>query len=383
MKHFLYFIPIVIFTTACSSSSKHLDKGHYETALKKAALKLRKKPNKYQEVDVFNTAYAKLHQKDSDAIVRLKQQGNPENWSKIHQLYSKMDKRQELALSLPAEGINIPEKKFYKEMEEAKNNATAYAYAKGEELLSHHNRFDAREAHKRFMEVKSYNKHYKSVNQRIEEAIAMGTTNVFFTVKENARVVMPVELQEALQHIYVDDMDAPWINYDNMIDTALVYHYSIVLELKNIVISPEQLKEQKSTQTKEVEDGFEYELDANGNVKKDSLGNDIKHTKYKTIRCDVRRFHQLKNVHMNGFLTYFDNAKNKHLKREPIAADAVFEHFYATANGNLNALDNETRNELNLEPVPFPSNAQLMLQAGDVLKGVTKNIISNNKGIIR
>lgn len=91
----------------------------------------------------------------------------------------------------------------------------------------------------------------------------------------------------------------------------------------------------------------------------------------------------MKNVHMNGFLTYFDNAKNKHLKREPIAADAVFEHFYATANGNLNALDNETRNELNLEPVPFPSNAQLMLQAGDVLKGVTKNIISNNKGIIR
>ena len=44
------------------------------------------------------------------------------------------------------------------------------------------------------------------------------------------------------------------------------------MRLTNIEVSPEQIKEREYEDTKEIEDGFEYVLDGNGNVAKDSSG---------------------------------------------------------------------------------------------------------------
>ena len=78
---------------------------------------------------------------------------------------------------------------------------------------------------------------------------------------------------------------------------------------------PEEVKENNYSETKEIEDGFDYELDANGNVKKDTAGNDIKIIKYKTIRCNVKELHQFKTARISGTIDYLDNYNNKLLKR--------------------------------------------------------------------
>ena len=150
-----------------------------------------------------------------------------------------------------------------------------------------------------------------------------------------------------------------------------------------IEVSPEQLKETTVTETKEVEDGFDYILDANGNVTKDSLGNDIKVPRYKTVSCEVVDFHQNKTARLTGAIEYYDNATDKLLKTDPITSDAHFEHHYAIARGDVNALTPETAKRLDSKPLPFPPDEPMIIQAGEVMKKMTKDIIIRNESFLK
>ncbi|NQX97300.1 MAG: hypothetical protein HRT73_05385, partial [Flavobacteriales bacterium] len=256
-------------------------------------------------------------------------------------------------------------------------------YAKGSQLLKIDNRFEARKAYSRFLEVKRYSKHYKDVDEKIAEAKFKGITNVFFTIEDHSNVVAPQGLINEIQRINMDELNGKWKNYDTYIDTNKIYHYSIFLNIKLIDVSPEEVKENNYMESKEIEDGFDYALDANGNVKKDTLGNDIKIPKYKIITCHVKEIHQFKTARISGVIDYIDNYSDKLLKSEPITSDTKFEHHYAIANGDLNALKQSTRNKIGADPLPFPADEPLVLQAGDVLKEMTKGIIVRNKSFLK
>ncbi len=383
MKRLLIFISITSIIFACKSSSKQLEKGNYDAAMETSAKKIKKDPGKFEEVDVFNNAYKMAYLRDNTDVERLKNSGDPANWSQIYTIYSRMNKRQDLAKTLPPVGINYEERDFIPEMENSKTKATEYAYAKGMELLGKNDKLAARDAFGRFVEAKGYMPNFRDVDDKIAEAKFNGTTNVFFTIEDKSQVVVPKSLMEELQAIQVNDLNADWINYDNDVDSNKIYHYSIILTMKEILVSPEEVKESIAQESKEVQDGFTYVLDAHGNVKKDTLGNDIKIPKYKTINCAIKRVNQRKTARISGFIYYFDNITNKQIKADPITSDALFENFYAVANGDLNALKPETQKELQSAPVAFPPTPDLIIQAGNVLKGMTKDIIVKNKSLLK
>lgn len=383
MKYFIIYIFSIALLIGCASSSKKYDKGDYDSAMEISAKKIKKDPGKFEEVDVFNDAYRMAYVKDKAEVERLKAEGNPANWSKIYTIYVRMNRRQELAKTLPPVGIVYEEQDFESEIENAKTKATEYAYAKGVEQLGKNDKLAAREAYSRFVEAKSYITNFRDVDEKIAEAKFKGTTNVFFTIEDKSKVVAPKALMEELQAINVDDLDKDWLNYDNTIDSNRIYHYSIILSMTDILVSPEEMKESIVQESKEIEDGFSYVLDANGNVKKDTLGNDIKIPKYKTIHCAIKRVQQRKTARITGSLNYYDNITNKLMKSEPITSDALFENFYAVANGDLNALSPQSQKDLQTQPVPFPPSPDLIIQAGNVLKGMTKDIIVKNAGYLK
>lgn len=384
MKNILAFLVTTIIFFSCSSSSKQLEKGDYDAAMQKAAKKINRDPGKFEEVDVFNDAYRMAFIKDNSEVMKLKKAGNPANWGQIFTIYSRMNKRQELAQSLPSVGVIIYEEQvFTTEINNARNKATEYAYAKGIELLASNDKIQSRDAYSLFMTAKQYTPNYKDVDQKIMEAKLKGTTNVFFTIEDQSKIVAPKQLMVDLRSVQVDDLDKGWLNYDNVIDTNLIYHYSIILTMTEIIVSPEELKENISQESKKIEDGFDYVLDENGNVKKDSLGNDIKIPKYKTIYCAVKRVTQRKTARISGNINYYDNLTDKLMKSEPITSDALFEHFYAIANGDIAALSPQSIKDLQSEPAPFPPSEALIIQAGDVLKEMTKDIIVKNKDFLK
>ena len=384
MKKYITVFILIASIIACKSSSKKLEKGDYDSAMNISAKKIMKDPGKFEEVDVFNDAYRLANAKDITEINQLKQIGDPANWSKIFFLYSNLIRRQELAAKLPPVGINYDKTDYSKDIENARNQATVYAFEKGNELLLTNNRFDARKAFNLFIEAKNFTPNYPLVDEKIAEAKYFGTTNVFFRIENNANIVAPQTMMDNVQSINIDDLDANWLNYDSYIDTTLLYHYSIILNMELIAVSPEELKETVSSESKEIPDGFDYVLDANGNVKKDSLGNDIKITKYKTISCTVKRYQQRKAAKIAGTLNYYDNLSSNLIKTDPIVSEAFFENFYGLVFGDLAALSPETQKQLNANrPMPFPPSEALIVQAGEVLKAMTKDIIVKNKGVIK
>ena len=139
------------------------------------------------------------------------------------------------------------------------------------------------------------------------------------------------------------------------------YAYVILVNIKAIDVSPEALKEVHYTESKEIEDGFTYLLDKNGNVVKDSLGNDIKIPKHKTITCTIVETQQKKTALITGTLDYLNNESNQLMKTDPITAQAFFENYFATASGDLTALSDSTKKKIGNKFIPFPTNPAMIL----------------------
>lgn len=383
MKKLLFLFISISFLVACSSSSKKLESGNYDAALKKSAKKIRKSPGKFEEVNTFNAAYKGAYNKDNAEITRLKQQGNPANWSKIYKIYVRMKGRQDLASSLPPVGLEYQERDYDSEILTAKNNATEYAYAKGDELMAKNDRMEARKAYNYYREAKGYVSDFKDVDQKIALAKKAGITNVFFRIEDNAEMLVPQEMMQEIQSIDVNDLDKGWVNYDSYIDTTTLYHYSVILSVKLIEVTPDNLAKTHAVEKKEVPDGFDYVLDGNGNVMKDTLGNDIKIPKTKTIQCNVTRYHQTKSARISGDIEYYDNSSDQLLKKEPIVSESFFENRYVLPLGNIEALSPQTQKELNTKPMPYPYPDALILQAGDIMKAMSKEILVNNKTFLK
>lgn len=380
---------IPVFLISCSSSSKLMKSGNYDAAIRKSAKKLKKKKQNDKEIIVLEQAFMKANDRDRERIAFLKKEGRPDNWDEIFGVYSRMSQRQNivkplLPLRIAGQGrdAGFVMVNYDDEIIQAKKNATEYFYAHALSLLAKNNRADARQAHAELMRVKSYSANYKDVDKELIRAKNIGTSYVLFKMKNTTGVPLPPSFEDELTKISLAELNGQWLSYQTHEDKNFTYDYVIVVNMKNINVSPEAVKETNFTETKIVPDGFQYALDANGNVRKDSAGNDIKIPKTKTISCNVIETYQSKKAIIAGTLDYINNSTGQLLKTDPIASENFFEHRSFAAIGDIKALKPETKEKLGNRPVPFPSGFDMLLQAGQVLKGMTKNIIVANKGII-
>lgn len=128
-----------------------------------------------------------------------------------------------------------------------------------------------------------------------------------------------------------------WVNF-YYLDNEMPYDYKLVFIIKNIYISPDYTDYNDYTETKTIEDGFEYVKDDNGNVLKDTLGNEIKVAKYKDIQCHVIETFQEKTANIEGYVEIYSGNELTISDGLPISASYVYEHQSATYTGDINAL---------------------------------------------
>lgn len=197
-------------------------------------------------------------------------------------------------------------------------------------------------------------------------------------------MVLPKGFWEEVSKITTKDLNFEWVNFDNYPDTNKYYDYYAVLNINNIIIGPDLIKETPLTESKKVQDGFEYVLDEKGNVKKDSLGNDIKVPKYKTITCTVMRTEQKKAVTVSGNLEIYSSYDNQLLTRVPVKADAFFENYFSrVVSGDINALSDQTKKTLGGQLLPFPSTPDMIMRSTDILKDLTKKALYDNRHLFK
>lgn len=378
----------LVFFISCSTSKqieKSLSAGNYDQAIYDAIGKLQTNKDKKGKADfiaMLQEAYNKANERDLNNINFLKKDNNPENYLRIYDMYVGLNKRQELIKPLLPLAINGKALKFditdySSQIITFKNNASLNLYNNASALLKSKNKLDFRQAFNSFQDIEAINPNYKDVRNLMELAHHKGSDFVLVDMINDTRKIIPKRLEDDLLNFSTYGLNNLWTVYHNNPVEKTTYDYNMRVNLRDINISPEQIKERQIIKEKQIADGKKDLLDSKGNKVKDSLGKVIQVDKMITLRCEYFESTQFKSVQVAGNVEYID-LKNKQLVDAfPISSEFVFQHIFATSKGDRRALETSLLPFLNNRRVPFPTEEQMVYDTGEDLKLQLKKIISS------
>ena len=389
MKKFTFIIVAFLFLNACNSSKKvekTISKGDYDHAIEIAVKKLSKNKDskkKQKYIVLLEDAFSKAVNKDLDNLNRFELDQNPAIIEQIYETYVALDKRQELIKPiLPLHIIkenrnaNFVLTDYSSKLSNSKATLSDYLYSNAKELLKTATIKDARQAYKDLEYLDNINPNFKDVDQLLDKAHFKGTNFVLVHLENQTNQIIPRRLEDDLLNFDTYGLDKFWTVFHNQKEKNIDYNYNLSLLFKQIDISPERFVEKQTKLEQEVKDGFEYVLDANGHVKKDSLGNAIKVDKYITVKSDFYEIHQEKACHINTEIE-LTNKEDKLIESFPLESEFVFINDFAEMDGDIRALNAFQRELIKKQEIPFPADEQIIFDTGEDLKAKLKDFIDD------
>ncbi|ARV13863.1 hypothetical protein [Polaribacter sp. SA4-12] len=391
MKKQLLVILSLLFFISCSSvknTQEAISNGNYDRAIDIALENLKRNKTKKGNqpyVLMLEEAFSKATLKDLDRISYLKKDQNPENLETIFVLYQNLKNRQErikplLPLSILNKGkdVRFEFDNYNDEIIAAKNQLSDYLYRKAKTLFNANNKLDYRNAYEDLEYIEKINSNFKDVRNLMNVAHERGLDFVIVSMKNQTQKVIPKRLEQDLLNFDTYGLNDFWTVYHGAKDPSIRYDFGLELNLRKIQVSPEQVREKEIIKEKEVKDGFKYLLDKNNNYVLDKDGNKIKVDKLVKVRCELYQFTQFKSAKVTGQVKYVDLNRRQTIETYPIASEFSFQHMYANHRGDKRALESSYLDLIRLRVVPFPTNEQMIYDAGQDLKGRLKSIITQN-----
>ncbi|MBK8846362.1 MAG: hypothetical protein IPO27_07210 [Bacteroidetes bacterium] len=393
MKQLIYLlISTLIFgaLVSCNGAKRALRNGDYERSVYLSWKKLRKHPQKEKYILLLEEGFKKAQENDMQEISLLKQENRSDNWDRIYVMYNEIRRRQNKVKSLPELRVKSQGNRIVKfptidvdaQMLEAKQGAASDYYSRAERLLSKGDKQSARNAFYEIEKIKKYYKEYKSSDSLQQIARNRGINYAIINVNNQSGMPLPAGYEDELRKINLRDIERTWLLFETRESPNRAYDYIVKVNVKQINIAPERLAYNNYTETKQIQDGWQYVLDNKGNVKKDSLGNDMKEPKYKTISCVIHETIMQKAAMVNGVVEFIDLQTKQLVRSVPIAGENRFEHGYAIANGDLNALSQVSLDKLRIQPVPFPPTSGMISATLPIVKNMAIQAIQNNSGLL-
>ena len=373
---------------SCSTSKqieKSLSSGNYDQAIYDAIGKLQTNKDKKGKTDfiaMLQEAYNKANERDLNSINFLKKDNNPENYLRIYDMYVGLNKRQELIKPLLPLSINGKTLKFdisdySSQIISFKNDASLNLYNNASALLKSKNKMDFRQAFAIFQDIEAINPNFKDVRSLMELAHNKGTDFVLVAMINDTRKVIPKRLEDDLLNFSTYGLNNLWTVYQSNPVAKVNYDYNMRVNLRDINLSPEQIKERQIIKEKQIADGKQDLLDGKGNKVKDSLGKVIQVDKMITLRCEYYESTQFKSAQVAGNVEYIDTKNKQLVDAFPISSEFVFQHIFATSRGDRRALETTLLPFLNNRQVPFPTEEQMIYDTGEDLKLQLKKIINS------
>ena len=375
-------LTLAILLSGCGSSKKQLEKGNYDMAIDRAVKQLRKDPNDKKQLATLESAYQVANEQDNERIKFLKMEGKPNSWDEIYLIYRRLYDRQAVVRTVPQ--INIPYVDYMQDMIIAKKKAADFYYAHGIELMKSNIKEAYRQAFAEFVRAKEYVGDYEGIDAKIMEAKYMGISRVLVSFRNRAPLKFPPEFEQEILTLDLLSLNSEWVEYHTKtLDKNTQFDYFANVNVNVIAVSPDESFQQDSVIKREVEDGFNYVLDKKGNVMKDTLGNDMKVKKYKTVQCALIHTVQRKACRIDGDVELIQANPNKVIKKDPIGSSSSFEHVSARALGDLQALSPEQLERTKSKPVPFPSDIEMVIRSTDNLKMAIRGAIQSHRQFVR
>lgn len=372
---------------SCTSVDTLVESGNYEETIRLAQRRLTGKQKKNPKlVAALEEAFNRITARDMEAANRIAQGGNAD-WARIHAIYDNIDRRQRALQPL----LPLVDKNGYQAafrfakvtplLAQAADSAAAQFYAEGTRALAAGRAGDkaaARSAYNLFQKTARYRRNYRDARDLATEAEALGIVYILVNMVNNSGGFLPPGFEQELLRVRTTDLDDRWRVYDFSARPGRVYDYNARILIENIAVSPERVTERAYTEEKEVTDGTEYVLDANGNVAKDTLGNDITRPRRVIVRADILEVYQTKSALVTGAFVLYDNVSRRVVDEDRLSAEARFEHYASTFRGDRRALTSQTRRRIGNRPLPFPADEAMILDAADVLKPQLKDRLAGS-----
>ncbi|HBY67022.1 MAG: hypothetical protein CMC07_03265 [Flavobacteriaceae bacterium] len=391
MRAFLFTIVAVLVLSACSSvkrNQKFIAEGDYDRAIDLAVKKLQK--DKYadkndEHIILLEEAYKKAVSENTRRINFLKKSNEPNKSRSIYYLYKKLEDRQfQIRPLLPlysnslGRKVNFKFQDYSNEIIAAKQAYVADLYNEALRLKNNNTIEDYRESYYLLCDIAELHPNYREVNSLLEETRFLGTDFIFVSLNNRTNQVIPFRMERELLDFNTYGLNNFWTEFHSKRENGIDYNYAIVLNLQNIGISPERVSEREERRSQRIKDGWEYKKDRNGNFVLDENGDKIKIDKYKTVSARMFITTQVKSVLVAGDVVYRDLLNNQNINSYPLSSEFVFENIFATFRGDRGALTNEDLRFIQNRFVPFPTNEQMVLDAGEDIKIRLKEILKNN-----
>lgn len=366
-----------------------LSDGDYDGAINRAVEGLRTKKDskgKQDYVYLLEEAFAKAKDRDLRSLDLMIKEATPNNAERVYNTYLQLSNRQEkirplLPLPLLKLGKNatFAFDDYSNQIISSKIALSKYLYENASALLKSKNKLDFRKAYDDFAYLESISPNYKNAKKLMDDAQFKGTDFVDVYAKNETDMVIPKLLQDDLLDFKTYGLNDKWTVYHNARQKNVVYDYSLIINFRQIIISPEQIKEKEFIKERQIKDGVKTLLDSRGRPVRDSLGREIKVDNYRILRANVYEFRQFKSCQVTAKVDYVDLKTNELIQTFPVSSEFIFENVYSTYKGDRNACDDNYISYFNKRAVPFPNNEQMVFDTGEDLKARLKDIIVRNK----
>ena len=363
--------------------------GNYDEAINTALANLRtnkEKKGKQDYVYLLEEAFAKAKERDLNALQLLITGANPNDIEKVYHYYLQLNDRQEkikpiLPLYLIKEGRNatFPFDNYHPQLIATKNTLTDYLYKKSLQLLKSNTKANYRLAFDDLTYINKISPNYKEVTRLLEEAKFKGTDFVLVTTKNETGMVIPSPLQNDLLDFSTYRLNNPWIVYHSSLQKGIKYDFNMSILFRNILVSPEQIKEREFIKEREIKDGYKKVIDANGKIVLDEKGKEILVDNLKKVSVQIYEFRQFKSCQVTAKVDFTHAQNNQLMQSYPIMSEFVFENVYATYKGDRRASEETYFATFDRRAVAFPTTAQMIFDTGEDLKSKIKEIMNTNR----
>ncbi len=393
MKRFLLILFATTFVYSCTTvknTTARVNSGNYDDAIRISLNKLKKNPDKkgkQEYVLLLEDAFAKAKQRDTDKLNFLIKENQQSNLEQIYRTYLALEQRQKrirpiLPLRVLEENRNasFQFENYDDELINVKDNLAQSLYNQSkEDILNATTKASYRSIHDDLKYLNELKPRYKETEQMMREVHEKGTDFIHVILTNDSQIALPNRLEDELTDFSTYDLDDFWTVYHSNSQLDVKYDYEIQITFTEINVSPESVRERELQKEKIVKDGTKFLKDDEGNFVYGEDGEKIEVDNMITVRSTYHEFNQSKAVNVVGRVRYLNLNTNQVIDTYPLASEFVFDHRYATFTGDRRALEEDlygyTRNRF----VPFPTNEQMIYDAGEDLKNRIKEIIVTNK----
>lgn len=372
---------LLLISFGCSPIKKinnNVVSGEFDKAINKTISELKKIKNKKKKIqyelilkDIYNRAVVN----SKDKISRFKKDGNPEFFDDIYFEYDKLIKRQNKLKNLSSERLNFNFENYDSELINFRYKTSDYFLKISNSFISNNNKFDYRKAYNYLTVIESINPNYLDTRSLIKLCLVKGKDYILLNVLNESKSVLFEDLEKDILNIKGYDLNSTWKSFFTKNDSFEgTYDFYIDLAFKSFIISPERLVQKEGFSEKNIVDGLTYKLDDEGNVMKDSLGNDIKVDKLIKISVKSIESIQSKSAKVLAEIRFIDKKKNV-IEKFPLESEFWFRNRFLEYDGDKRVLTKEQIKLSKNRFMPFPPDEVLIFNNSENIKRKMKRII--------